>query len=197
MKKLFLMALLAVSVLSCANRSKTAAGDAVADSTAVAEPTEPQGNNVLIAFFSATGTTRAVAEKMVHSFEADLYEIIPAEPYSEADLDWRNAKSRSSVEMKDAKARPVLGNSNIRVSKYELVYLGYPIWWGVAPRIINSFIESQQWDSVRVIPFATSGGSPVEPSVEALRKSYPEIRFEDGILLNNVREDGLCGEIEE
>lgn len=196
MKKLFFVALLAVGVLSCTNRTKANAGDD-ADSTAVAEPAEPQGNNVLVAYFSATGTTRAVAEKMIKGFEADLYEIIPAEPYSEADLDWRNEKSRSSLEMKDPKARPVLGNSNIRVSKYELVYLGYPIWWGVAPRIINSFIESQQWDSVRVIPFATSGGSPVEPSVEALRKSYPEIRIEDGILLNNVREDGLCGEIEE
>ena len=191
MKKMLLAAALMLGVLSCTNRAK------VAVTTEEEETIDPMENEVLVAYFSATGTTRRIAELMIGNFDADLAEIVPAVPYTEADLDWHDKKSRSSLEMKNPKARPELAQTGTDVSKYRLVYLGYPIWWGEAPRIINSFIESQQWDSVRVIPFATSGGSPVEPSVEALRKTYPEMLIEDGLLLNNVQDDGLCGDIEE
>ncbi|MBQ7182314.1 MAG: flavodoxin [Bacteroidaceae bacterium] len=146
---------------------------------------------VLVAYFSATGTTRNVAERMEENIPCDLVEIRPAQPYTEADLDWRDKQSRSTLEMNDSTARPEMEPLDIDLSKYELIYLGYPIWWGVAPRIINTFLEKYDLKGKEIIPFCTSGGSPVEPSVEALRRQYPDYHFQEGLLLNNVGEDGL------
>ena len=146
---------------------------------------------VLVAYFSATGTTRKVAKLMEENFACDVVEIKPAQPYTEADLDWKDKQSRSTLEMNDSTARPAIEPMDIDLSKYELIYLGYPIWWGVAPRVINTFLETYDLKGIEIIPFCTSGGSPVEPSVEALRKQYPDYHFQDGLLLNNVGEDGL------
>jgi flavodoxin len=180
---LFIMACalgIIVSLSSCKGQKKTAENE-----------TEEEEVNVLVAYFSATGNTRRVAKLMVESIYADELEILPAQPYTEADLDWRDKQSRSTLEMNDTTARPEIVKPEIDLDKYDLIYLGYPIWWGVAPRIINTFLETVDLSGKQIVPFCTSGGSPVEPSVEALRKSYPNLDFEDGLLLNNIGEDGL------
>lgn len=137
----------------------------------------------VVAYFSATGTTEAAAQKLAKEKNAELYKIEPKTAYTDEDLDWHNQQSRSSVEMKDKSARPELKEQK-SLSQYEIIYIGYPIWWGVAPRIINTFIEQAQIDGKKVIPFATSGSSTVEKSVTELEASYPKIKWQKGLLLN-------------
>ena len=143
---------------------------------------------VLVVYFSATGTTRQVAKQIAKIADADICEIAPAKPYTSADLDWTNKQSRSSVEMNSPKARPELKALSVDVSKYDYVFLGYPIWWDLAPRTVNSFIEASDLDGKTMIPFATSGGSTIANSVAQLRKSYPKIKWQTGKLLNSVGE---------
>ena len=142
-----------------------------------------QTTKTIVAYFSASGVTAAAAKELAKEKNADLYAIEPAQKYTSADLDWRNKQSRSSVEMNDPKSRPAL-KSQKSLADYDVIYLGYPIWWGVAPRIINTFIEQAELDGKTVIPFATSGGSGVEPSVSALKASYPKVKWQKGILMN-------------
>lgn len=143
-------------------------------------------SKVLVAYFSATGTTAGVAEKLASATGGELCAIVPQKAYTEADLDWRNDKSRSSVEMKDPKARPALKGMMKDLTGYDVVFIGYPIWWDAAPRVINTFIESHDLKGKRLIPFATSGSSGIEESVKALRKSYPDLKWSDGRLLNRA-----------
>lgn len=142
-----------------------------------------QTKKTIVAYFSASGVTAAAAKELAKEKHAELYSIEPAQKYTSADLDWRNKQSRSSVEMNDPKSRPAL-KSQKSLADYDVIYLGYPIWWGVAPRIINTFIEQAELDGKTVIPFATSGGSGVEPSVSALKASYPKVKWQKGILMN-------------
>ena len=142
-----------------------------------------QTKKTVVAYFSASGVTATAAKELAKEKNADLYAIEPAQKYTSADLDWRNKQSRSSVEMNDPKSRPAL-KSQKSLADYDVIYLGYPIWWGVAPRIINTFIEQAELDGKTVIPFATSGGSGVEPSVSALKASYPKVKWQKGILMN-------------
>jgi len=144
--------------------------------------------NILVACFSATGTTMRVAEKLADATGGKLHAITPARPYTNADLDWHDARSRSSVEMNDPKARPAIKDKTENSSDYDAVFIGYPIWWDLAPRIINTFIESNDLKDKRIIPFATSGGSAIGNSATALRKSYPELNWEEGRLLNRADE---------
>ncbi|MDD6783007.1 MAG: flavodoxin [Prevotellaceae bacterium] len=143
---------------------------------------------VLVVYFSATGTTRQVAKQIAEIADADICEIVPVKPYSDADLDWTNKQSRSSVEMSNPKARPEIKVLSIDVSKYDYVFLGYPIWWDLAPRTVNLFIEAANLTGKTVIPFATSGSSPIANSVAVLKKSYPKIKWQTGKLLNRVSE---------
>ena len=143
---------------------------------------------VLVVYFSATGTTRQVAKQIAKIADADICEIIPTKPYSSADLDWTNKQSRSSVEMNDLKARPAIKPFSVDMSKYDFVFLGYPIWWDLAPRTVNSFIETTNLAGKTVIPFATSGGSSIGNSVAVLKQSYPNIKWQSGKLLNRVSE---------
>lgn len=136
----------------------------------------------LVAYFSATGTTARAAQQIANETGGELYEIAPAQPYTAVDLDWNNKQSRSSVEMNDPKSRPALKAKKADIGSYDTVYLGYPIWWGVAPRIINTFIESHDLRGKRVLPFATSGGSGIERSVEELEAAYPELDWGEGML---------------
>ncbi|MCQ2300559.1 MAG: flavodoxin [Bacteroidales bacterium] len=142
-----------------------------------------QTTKTIVAYFSASGVTATAAKELAKEKHAELYSIEPAQKYTAADLDWRNKQSRSSVEMNDPKSRPAL-KSQKSLADYDVIYLGYPIWWGVAPRIINTFIEQAELDGKTVIPFATSGGSGVEPSVSALKASYPKVKWQKGILMN-------------
>ena len=143
---------------------------------------------VLVVYFSATGTTRQVAKQIAKNADADICEIAPAKPYSNADLDWTNKQSRSSVEMNNPKARPEIKAVSVDVSKYDYIFLGYPIWWDLAPRTVNSFIEAVDLSGKTVIPFATSGSSTIANSVAVLKKSYPKIKWQTGKLLNHVSE---------
>lgn len=142
-----------------------------------------QTKKAVVAYFSATGTTEAVAKQLAKEKKAVLYAIEPAEKYTAADLNWHDKKSRPSVEMNDKKARPAL-KSKKSLAGYDVIYLGYPIWWGVAPRIINTFIEQADLEGKTVIPFATSGGSGIEQSVSELKTTYPSVKWQKGMLKN-------------
>lgn len=131
--------------------------------------TEPESNaKILVAYFSATGTTKALAEYAADAMAADLYEIIPKEPYTDEDLDYGNDQSRSSLEMNDPDARPSISGSVENMEQYDIIFLGYPIWWGDSPRIIASFVESYDFGGKTIVPFCTSGGSGIGSSAKNL-----------------------------
>ncbi len=138
----------------------------------------------LVAYFSASGTTAAAAKTLAEAAEADLYEIKPQTAYTRADLDWTNKKSRSSVEMNDKSFRPPLADKNARIENYNTVFLGFPIWWYVAPTIINTFLESYDFSGKTIVLFATSGGSGFGRAVAGLKDSAPGAVIREGKLLN-------------
>lgn len=146
---------------------------------------------ILVVYFSATGTTARAAEKVANVTGGELYAITPAKPYTSADLDWHDKRSRSSVEMNDPKARPALGGNRLEVSGYDVVFIGYPIWWDLAPRIINTFIENNDLKGKTLIPFATSGSSGISNSVGSLKKTYPDLDWKEGKLLNRMSESNI------
>ena len=146
---------------------------------------------VLVVYFSATGTTSQVGKQIATIADADICEISPLTPYSDADLDWTNKQSRSSLEMNDEKARPKIKAVAVDVSQYDYVFLGYPIWWDLAPRAVNTFIETTNLAGKAVIPFATSVGSSIGNSVAVLKQSYPNIKWQSGKLLNRVSEKDI------
>lgn len=148
-------------------------------------------HKVLVAYFSATGVTARAAQKVAEATGGEVYAITPAKPYTDADLDWRDKQSRSSVEMNDPKARPALGGERLDVSEYDIVFIGYPVWWNQAPRLINTFIENHNLKGKTVIPFATSGGSTISGSVATLKRSYPALEWKEGRLLNRADEKTL------
>ena len=127
----------------------------------------------LVAYFSASGRTEKVAEKLAGELDADIYEIKPEVKYTEADLNWMNQKSRSSVEMNDKSFRPAIITGDVDISGYDTVYLGFPIWWYVAPTLINTFLEAYNFNGKRIVLFATSGGSGFGNTASALQPSAP------------------------
>ena len=139
---------------------------------------------VLVAYFSCSGVTKKLAQTLAGVVKGDLYEITPAQPYTAADLNWQDKNSRSSVEMRDKSSRPAISGSVKDFAQYDTVFVGFPIWWYVAPTIINTFLESEDFSGKTVIPFATSGGSSIAHSVRQLRKLYPNVTWNDGKLLN-------------
>ena len=139
----------------------------------------------LVAYFSATGRTAKVAKLLAEALGADIHEIQPKEPYTRADLNWMNKKSRSSVEMKHKDFRPEIAGSNLSLDGYDVVFLGFPIWWYVAPTIINTFLESADFSDKKIILFATSGSSKFGKTLEELKISLPEdTEIMEGKLLN-------------
>jgi len=149
-----------------------------------AESVGLMNKKILVAYFSATGTTARVAETIAGLTHATLYEIRPQQEYTAEDLDWNDKQSRSSVEMNDASARPALVCDVDNIDQYDVVFLGYPIWWDLAPRPVYTFIESNNLKDKTVIPFATSGGSSISGSIKDLKSKHPEINWENGRLLN-------------
>ena len=129
---------------------------------------------VLVAYFSATGTTKRVAENLAKATGADLYEIKPAVPYTNADLDWTNKNSRSSVEMEDHNSRPEIKKDDFSIKEYDTVFLGFPIWWYIAPTIVNTFLEKHDFSNKKIILFATSGGSGFGKTVQNLKPSVSD-----------------------
>lgn len=146
---------------------------------------------VLVAYFSATGTTAKAASTLAAATGGILHAIQPGKPYTADDLDWHNGKSRSSVEMNDAQSRPALQADSLDTEVYDCIFLGYPIWWDEAPRIINTFIENHHLEGKRVIPFATSGSSSIDNSADKLKLTYPNIRWEKGRRLNGATESTI------
>lgn len=140
----------------------------------------------LVAYFSASGITRNVAEMIASAAEADLYEIMPKQPYSKADLNWMDKKSRSSVEMSDKKIRPEITDTDAGIDRYDEIILGFPIWWYVAPTIINTFLEKYDFSGKNIVLFATSGGSGFGNTVKELTPSAPASNIVEGKILNNV-----------
>ena len=128
-------------------------------------------SKTLVAYFSAGGTTARVAKGLAGAIGADIYEIRPAVPYTKADLNWMDKKSRSSVEMNDPSSRPALADRNADIAAYDTVLLGFPIWWYVAPTIINSFLESYDFSGKKIVLFATSGGSGFGKAAAGLKPS--------------------------
>lgn len=135
---------------------------------------------VLVAYFSASGTTAKVADRLSKAIGADLFEIKPAQPYTSADLDWTNKKSRSSVEMDDRNSRPAIANKVADMSKYDVVFVGFPIWWYREPSIIDTFMESYDFSGKQVVPFATSGGSGMGDSGSIMQKLAPNAKVDSG-----------------
>ena len=127
--------------------------------------------NILVAYFSCSGVTAKAAKTLADATGADLYEIKPEVPYTSADLDWNNQRSRSSIEMKDAASRPAIVGTVPHMDQYDTVFIGFPIWWYVAPTIINTFLESYDFSNKTIVPFATSGGSGFGKTEENLRGS--------------------------
>ena len=138
----------------------------------------------LVAFFSASGTTKKAAEMIAEAVKADLFEIEPKIPYTKPNLDWMNKKSRSSVEMSDKKYRPEIIKKEMDMSSYDEILLGFPIWWYVAPTIINTFLEAYDFSGKKIVLFATSGGSGFGNTIKELQLSAPDAVFIEGSLLN-------------
>ena len=145
----------------------------------------------LVAYFSASGVTAKAAKALAQAAGADLYEIKPAIPYTKADLNWTDKTSRSSVEMQDPSSRPALADQTAQIANYDVVFLGFPIWWYVAPTIVNSFLESYDFAGKTIVLFATSGGSGFGKTVASLQGSVsPETKILEGRLLNGKLSEG-------
>ncbi len=140
--------------------------------------------SALVAYFSATGTTAKAAQALAEAAGADLYEIKPAVPYTSADLNWMDKRSRSSVEMNDKRFRPALADANAPVDGHNVVFLGFPIWWYTAPTIVNSFLEAYDFSGKTIVLFATSGGSGLGRAASDLQGSAPCAKIVDGRMLN-------------
>jgi flavodoxin len=142
-------------------------------------------SKTLVAYFSATGVTKAVAKDISEIVKGDIYEIKPEVPYTNADLNWMDKSSRSTKEMDDKSSRPAIVNNNAQIENYDTIYLGFPIWWYVAPTIVNTFLEKYDFSNKKIILFATSGGSGFGGTIEYLKKSVSDTtEIIEGKLLN-------------
>lgn len=138
------------------------------------------GSHILVAYFSATHTTEGVAEKLADGLDADLYQIVPEEPYTDADLNYNDDNCRANKEMNDPEVRPAISGTVENMDQYDTIFLGYPIWWGNAPRIISTFLESYDFSGKTVIPFCTSGSSSIEASETSLEELATDAKWLPG-----------------
>lgn len=142
-------------------------------------------SNILIAYFSAGGVTRRAAEEIASATGGDLFEIVPAQPYTAADLDWRDKQSRCTREMTDPASRPAVAGKVDHMDRYDTVFVGFPIWWGVEPRVVDTFLEGYDLTGKTMIPFATSGGSRMPYAQNHLQGLYPGLSWQEGSLVNS------------
>lgn len=179
MKLIAIFVSLTLSLCACAA--------AIAEDFAVTDVPAVGQSNTLVVYFSCTGTTEAVAQLIAEATGADIYAIQPETPYTSEDLDYGNDNSRANQEMNDPAARPAIGSEPIAgMEAYEVLYLGYPIWWGEAPRIISTFMESYELGGKTIVPFCTSGSSGIGGSLSGIRELAPEATVLDGARLNNA-----------
>ena len=145
---------------------------------------DAQEHKILVAYFSATGTTKGVAEHIANGLNADIYEIVPEEAYTDADLDYNDNNSRTTIEMNDPDARPAISGSVENMEQYDIIFVGYPIWWGEAPRIVSTFMESYDFSGKTIVPFCTSGGSDIGSSATSLEQLTNGATWLDGRRIN-------------
>lgn len=151
-------------------------------------------SKILVAYFSASGVTKNAAEKLAQAANANLFEIKPVRPYTDADLDWTDKKSRSTIEMNDLSSRPEIAKKCENMGSYDVVFVGFPIWWYVEPRIIDTFIDSYDFSGKTVIPFATSGGSGLGKTAENFKKLLGEnVIVKDGKMLTRASKNDVSG----
>lgn len=143
-------------------------------------------DKILISYFSATGATKRAAERIQSATNGDLFEIEPIVKYNDGDLDWTNKNSRSSIEMKDKNSRPKIKNKVNNIDEYNIVIIGFPVWWYTAPTIVNNFIEQNNLRDKKIFIFVTSGGSGYEGSFEHLKETYPALNFVAGRRFNGT-----------
>jgi flavodoxin len=186
MKRIIIILSVTLAVVLCA-----CAGNKSQQQSQQSNSENMEKKTTLVAYFSATGTTKAAAEALAKVVDADLHEIQPETPYTDADLDWHNQQSRSSVEMKDKSSRPAVKNKVENMDQYTTVYIGYPIWWYIAPTIINSFVEQYNLEGKTVIPFFTSGGSGAGETMKYLTPSAPNANWKKPINLTGKNIDGI------
>ena len=153
----------------------------------------PANKNVLIAYFSATGTTKRVAENLAKATGGDLYEIKPVKTYTSADLNWHDSNSRTSVEMNDPKSRPEIVTGDLSIQDYDTIFLGFPIWWGTAPKIVHTFLEKYDFSGKKIIIFATSGSSGLGNTANTLKQSVSKTAtiIEGDVLNSNPSVENL------
>ena len=154
-------------------------------------------SNKLVAYFSATGRTAKAAEKLAEGIGADVYEIRPETAYTRADLNWMNRRSRSSVEMNDKSSRPAIITGDLDISGYDTVYLGFPIWWYVAPTLINTFLEAYDFAGKRIVLFATSGSSGFGSAAAELEPSAPGAEITESKVLSGIITDAKISALTE
>ncbi len=171
---MMMAALLAMSLSACSQKKES-----------------KEMKKVLVAYFSASGVTKGVAQQLAEVTVGTLHEIKPAQPYTDADLDWRDKQSRSSVEMQDKSSRPAITDKLKNMQDYDVIYVGFPIWWYTCPTIINTFMEAYDFKGKTVIPFATSGGSSIKKACEDLKAAYPDVKWKEGKLLNQATKKDL------
>ncbi len=145
---------------------------------------EEQATKVLVAYFSATNTTQGIAEHIANGLSADIYEIVPEEPYTDADLNYNDNNSRTTIEMNDTDARPAISGSIENMEEYDVLFIGFPIWWGEAPRIVSTFMESYDFSGKTIVPFCTSGGSGMGSSAANLEQLTSGAQWLAGQRLN-------------
>lgn len=158
---------------------------------------EPEASKSLVVYFSCTGNTKAVAEKIAELTGAVLYEIVPKEPYSSSDLNYSDNNCRANQEMNDSSARPAIAGEAIDFTLYDTVYIGYPIWWGTMPKIINTFLDTYDLSGKTILPFCTSGGSGISTSVSAIRNAEPDATVRDGLRASEASDNKIEAWIEE
>ena len=142
-------------------------------------------SRTLVAYFSASGMTARAAKEIAQAVGADLYEIRPAEPYTEADLNWMDKRSRSTIEMNDPACRPAIAEPTENMEQYDTVFVGFPTWWYVEPQIVDTFLESYDFSGKTLIPFATSGGSGIGKAEKSLQAHCPKASWKRGRLVNS------------
>ncbi|MBQ3580028.1 MAG: NAD(P)H-dependent oxidoreductase [Bacteroidales bacterium] len=182
MKRLFLLTVAALLSLSACSQKATKEEN---------NDKQTKEMKTLVTYFSASGVTKGVAERLASAIGADIMEIVPEQRYTEADLDWRDKNSRSTLEMKDKSSRPAIVKGELNPEDYDVICVGFPIWWYTCPTIINTFMESFDHSGKTIIPFATSGGSTIDKACADLKAAYPKANWKAGKLLNNATEQDL------
>ena len=191
MKKLLasiMAVMLVLAMTSCSGGNSGASGD----DQAAQQNTDVRS---IVVYFSCTGNTKAVAEEVAAQTGSELHEIVPEEPYTEDDLNYNNDNCRANIEMNDPESRPAISNTIENFSEYDTIYIGYPIWWGSLPRIMNTFLDTYDFSGKTIVPFCTSGSSSISQSVSVIREAEPEAQIKKGLQISSAGADDSSYEV--